>query len=48
MDAGVMGENKAESIPEIDLPKHRTLGDVLAGDEAEMAEVLHMLLPKDA
>lgn len=48
VDAGVMGENRAESIPEVDLPMHRTLGDVFQGDESEVAEVLHLLLPKDA
>ena len=47
-DVGMLGENKTEPEPEIDLPKHKTLGDVLAGDEQQLAEVLHMILPKEA
>jgi hypothetical protein len=47
-DAGVLGEGASQAEPEIELPKHRTLADVLPGDEQGLAEVLHMILPKEA
>jgi len=48
VEAGVIGDSRVEAVPELDLPRHRTLSEVLPGDEAEWAKVLHMAMPKDA
>lgn len=48
VNVGMYGEGQAEAIVEPDLPRYRTIGEVLEGDEQQLAEVLHMILPRDA